>query len=423
MPSHRPVRRRSVAAVALAAGLAALAPAVAHADSIVYEQGGDVWLAAPDGSRTVRVTTTGGYTRPTQADDGTIVAIKDKLLQRLDRSGRVLNTAGASDYTGPLSTSIAPGGRYVAYSYFATGPITSGFHAAFSYADRPTVNYEIQTPIGDELNPAFIDDSRALVFPTGLITDVQIWSVTGGLTDWFDDTSTSNLGGGETDRALTRLAATTDGGGTIRLYRLNAPPPAPPEPRCTISGPVGTYFHPSWSPDGRSLAWQEDDGIHIGTIDLETCGGSERLVIPGGKAPDWGPADLPAVASGPGPAPPNGGGTPGPDSTPPRALTTFPARIAPAALLRGLPVRVTCNEACRVTLTLRTPGRRPRTVGTGTASLTAGRRATVRVRVVRRALLQARATGVRRLVLQVRSVDAAGNAARPVLRTLTLTGR
>jgi hypothetical protein len=44
----------------------------ALADSIAYEKGGNVLLANPDGSGQRPVTTSGGYSKPTQASDGEI---------------------------------------------------------------------------------------------------------------------------------------------------------------------------------------------------------------------------------------------------------------------------------------------------------------------------------------------------------------
>jgi hypothetical protein len=117
--------------------MALLAPP-ALADSIVYEKEGNVWQAAPDGSRQTQVTTAGGYSKPTQADDGTIVAVKDKLLQRMDRGGRILNAAGHDAYTGPLTPQLSPAGHLVAYDYFNTGPGVPGFHTTLSHSTRPT---------------------------------------------------------------------------------------------------------------------------------------------------------------------------------------------------------------------------------------------------------------------------------------------
>jgi hypothetical protein len=149
------------------------------------------------------------------------------------------------------------------------------------------------------------------------------------------------------DRGMTRFAAAADGGSSILIYRLPAPPPALPERRCQVTGPAGSFFRPTWSPDGSTLAWQEDDGIHTLRIDVETCEGTSSLAIPGGKHPDWGPA---AAGS---------------------ALTaTAPRRIRLGALLTGLRVKVKCSCTARATLLLagRAIGRTKRAVS-GSATL------------------------------------------------------
>jgi hypothetical protein len=54
----------------------------ASADSLVFIKDHDVWLSQPDGSGQYRVTTDGTadnpYASPSQADDGTIVAMRAK---------------------------------------------------------------------------------------------------------------------------------------------------------------------------------------------------------------------------------------------------------------------------------------------------------------------------------------------------------
>ena len=339
------MRRYPALVAVLLATAAAIAPP-ALADSIVYEKGGNVWLASPDGSGQRQLTTTGGYGRPSQADDGTIVATKDAVLHRLSRSGRLLNQAGDDDYGGKIFTDFSPDGALVSYGFFANGPILTGPYAAVSHSSRLTEKEEIDGPLKGYLNPSWLDSSRILLFPQSLIVDVQIWPIPGDMQDWFADPD-FDLGGGDVDRAMTRFAAAADGGTSIVLYRLPAPPPAFPERRCQVTGPVGTFFRPTWSPDGRTLAWQEDDGIHTLRIDLDTCQGQSSLVIPGGKHPDWGPA-----AAGP-------------------ALSaTAPARIRLSALLNGLRVKVRCSCTATATLVLarRAVGRTRRAVS-GSATL------------------------------------------------------
>ena len=77
---------------ALAAALLVLAcgaPA-ASADSIAYiKRRQRLTLTTPDGSRQYQVTTTGGYSDVSQADDGTMIALKGVRLHKLARDGSV----------------------------------------------------------------------------------------------------------------------------------------------------------------------------------------------------------------------------------------------------------------------------------------------------------------------------------------------
>jgi hypothetical protein len=67
---------------AMTAGLCASSAA---ADSIVYAKKGDLYLTSPDGSKGYRLTTGGGYSSPSQADNGIIGALRYGKLVRLDR--------------------------------------------------------------------------------------------------------------------------------------------------------------------------------------------------------------------------------------------------------------------------------------------------------------------------------------------------
>jgi WD40-like Beta Propeller Repeat len=318
------VRRYPALVAALLVAAAVTAPS-ALADSIVYEKGGNVWVVNPDGSGQRPVTTSGGYTKPTQANDGTIVAVKGKLLHRMDRSGRLINLAGDASGTGPLTPALSPNGSLVAYNYTNLGPITPGMRTALSHADRETSNDEIFN-IGGWSNPSWIGNDRVLMFDGSetFTGDTLIYTVGGsGTQPWFEDADFT-LVGGEVDASETRLAATD--GTVIRLYRLTGPPPAPPVFRCVVSGGEGTIFRPTWSPDGSMLAWQQGTDIYAMPVNLDTCSGQSEFVAPGG-APDWGPA-----AAGR------------------RLSANAPKRIALAALLKGLKVKVNCQ--CTVTATM-----------------------------------------------------------------------
>jgi hypothetical protein len=83
-------------------------------------------------------------------------------------------------------------------------------------------------------------------------------------------------------------------GNTIVTYGVSLP--GVPTMECVISNAVGGQFgRPSWSPDGGSLAWQEGNGIWTMALGRD-CSGSQRLAIPDGREPDWGPAEPGAVA-------------------------------------------------------------------------------------------------------------------------------
>jgi hypothetical protein len=339
--------RRFTALLAALTTLAIAAPA-ALADSIVYEKDGNVWLANPDGSGQRQVTTSGGYSKPTQSNDGTIVAVKDSVLHRLNRAGTFLNLAAASGtalYTGPIAPALAPDGSLVAYDYNNTGPSAPGFHTTLSYATRQTTHDEIYE-ISGRINPSWLGNNSVLMFDGSPSTIGDTLIKTLGVTTtqpWYEDPDLS-LSGGEVDASMTRLAATDTT--VIRLYQLNSPPPSMDvQPKCDITGPAGSFFRPTWSPNGTQLAWQEDNGIWVGTPNFADCGAATAaLVIPGGKAPDWGPADVGAAGG-------NGGPGPGPNPNPGAELTAkVQKKIRLAALLRGLKVRVNCQ--CRVTATL-----------------------------------------------------------------------
>ena len=313
---------------ALAAGvltLAAIGAPPALANSILFERGGNVWLVSPSGAGARQVTTGGGYSNPSQSNDGTIFAVKGGLIHRLNRSGKLLNLAGDPAGSGPLIASAAPGGGLVAYHFNNTGPITPGLRTALSHADRQTSNDEIFN-IGGWINPSWIGDNRVLMFD-GSETfngDTLIKTLgVDGTQPWFEETGVT-LVGGEVDSSQTRLAATD--GATIRLYRLNAPPPARPEFRCVISGGDGTFFRPTWSPDGSRLAYEQGGDVYTMPVNLDTCAAESEFVATG-KAPDWGPA------------------------SPGRRLTaSAPRRIGLSALLRGLKLKVNCQ--CTVTATM-----------------------------------------------------------------------
>ena len=347
-----------------------------------------------DGTRLVRVTDDGGYESSSQADDGTIVAVQNdgdnRFLLRMNRSGELLNDPVKTvepDTTsvGPLSAKVSPDGRLVAYVFTRFDPdpnLASLFRFALSHSDRDTKPGDIKS-ISGQLNPSWIGNSRVLMFPTSGTFDTIVSPVDGGNSEtWFSD-SAVDLGSGEVNAAGDRLAATADGGRSMRIYALNGPPPAPPTPRCDIASPEGGYGRPTWSPVGNELAWEQADGIHVGTIDLATCELNEALLVERGTYPDYGPADVPVIVR-----------------------ASAPARASRRTVAKGLPVKVTCPSACTISARL-TLGRR--TVGKASRKLTRAGTATLRPRAKLK-------RGTRKLGVSVKAVG------KTVKRTVRISG-
>jgi hypothetical protein len=346
-----------------------LLPTAAHADSIVYSKGHDVWVAEPDGTSARQITTAGGYQSPTQADDGTILVQRGTRFERLDRAGRTLSSINSvlTDKpagiraVGPFDPVVSPDGTKVAYwigmysswtdhrhhiEWTRTGPVTI-------WQDLRDGKVLGVTHYYDE--PSWLPGSDgALLFAEENALTAQV--VASGIGEdhtkarqWFRDSENKPAGEeypkaistGELTPQLDRLAllratieygsgGVAEGpGNTIVTYGVSLP--GVPTMECVLSGAEGGQFgRPSWSPDGTSLAWQEGNGIWAMALGRD-CSGRSRLVIPDGSEPDWGPA-----------APGGGGGS---------------SIVVPRSLRRGAALRIDVSCACKATAVARA-GRR-----------------------------------------------------------------
>src|SRR5262245_48138078 len=102
-------RAAATAAVACAAALVLAPPAMG--DSLVFIRDNNVWLSNPDGSAQYQVTLDGTASSPyqsaSQADDGTILAIRQPLggrnqLWRMSQSGGLLGVPIDTPAPGPV---------------------------------------------------------------------------------------------------------------------------------------------------------------------------------------------------------------------------------------------------------------------------------------------------------------------------------
>lgn len=381
-----------IALLSLLLALTLAAPAAA--DSIVYVKDANVWVAQPDGSQARALTTDGTaglpYASPSQADDGTVLAVRGSRFHKLDRQGKLLATfdslltsnPGPAMAVGPFDAKLSPDGTKFAYWLGIMGGWYDYATNRWYTDPQSSVAYQSAvdgTPLGTTMffeEPSWKADGSLLLFDSinGGVPQVYTGAVGtnhNDLTPWFHDRDVFGdpnwrpTGAGELTRDGKRLAALRAGGtmgegyeargrfNRIQLYSVDGL--QPPAPECQIGDPDGAELGPpSWSPAGDALAWATPNGIYTSKV----CEGfAPALVVPGGREPDWGPAEPGAAA----PAPPTG--QPQRGQAPPAGKP----KLASVKARRGrLTVRVSCK--CAATAVAR-KGRKVLARGKGTGKV------------------------------------------------------
>ena len=318
---------RCVLATAVVAGALAV-PASASAESLVFVKGGNVWTTHADGTRPHRITRDGTrrlpYVHPTQADNGTIVALRATDMFRFTRAGRRIGrprrvSAGLS---GPGSlhelaeaSEVSPNGKRVALQKTLlqgkSGNGVSGMQILAVSVEYRTAKTGRRVrsvhQAGDYYqSPSWAGNSRALIFaPYNSYAPEVFVDTFGGSTDgWFSDEHGGEadpfgrqpIDDGELTRAGDRIAfvrgtnVSGDWAGALFEVDLVSSFSEVPTPFCSFVPPgPGPFSGPSWSPDGSSLAWSNRTGVWTARLNPSSgdCGVSPRLVVRGGKAPDW----------------------------------------------------------------------------------------------------------------------------------------
>jgi hypothetical protein len=417
---------KAIVMVAVVA-VAAMAPASASADSLAFIRDSNVWLANADGTGQYQVTFDGTasapYESPSQSDGGTVVAIRAatgqrRQIYRMSQSGALLNPPinTPAPGTGAIDDKVSPDGALVAYWFVTTvsDPIcpfcvSAANRVLLSHSDRFTNADEVGTPNTGGW-PSWVSNDT-ITLGSGSPTQ---WYYRLGMpeaAEWFADSDVEpntflTLLDAEAAPTGDRLAVVRgDNQETLLLLRMTAPPPTKPtiaNATCDgFAGPNGKFVDPTWSSDGRLLAWQENDGVWVAAIpaDLADCAGfgAPALRIPGATHPDFSPA-----AINPGPRPPCGNpGNPAMCALPlPAPIVTLRQQLttllsAQAKALRKLGIRglrrkgqfkVTFQAPGAGTLVVKltTTAKRPTLLASGRLVFTKAAKRTVAVKLTRK---------------------------------------
>ena len=348
--------------------VAAVAAVPAAADSLAFVREHNVWLAHTDGSGQYQVTFDGTagapYESPSQADNGTVVALRHtpgqrRQIYRMTQSGLLLNPPinTPAPGTGALNTKVSPNGAMVAYWFetlvndpLCTFCVNISNRVLLTHADRFTNHDAIGTPNTGGWPSWFGNDT--IVLGNGSATQ---WYYVLGMSAaeaWFTDflftqgqAGTQTLLDAEVAPTEDRVAVVRGNHQeTIRFLEMSGPPPDAPTPilGCGYGNPSGKIVDPTWTSDGEQLAWQEDDGVWLGDPGDLSCPLPEPdLIIPGASEPDLSPAAL-----NPGPRPPcgNPGNPTCPATQPPPVCGTCPR---PDPVIDAVDIRSALRDLAR----------------------------------------------------------------------------
>ncbi len=284
--------------------------------TIVYLRGHDVWIARGDGTGAHAVTRNGTrarpYRSPSLSNGGVIAVARGGLVLRLDQRGRVLssfdppalrNSAGELLDGAVNDVALSPDGRYVAWSFVRYScPVGASCLVRYATGYSTSTRYRRAGRSTYFRAPSWVGSGRTLQ-TGGYGSQVMLHDLGRAPQHWFDDADVAAPSTDLADHELSpngRWLAAVRGYGadsTIAWYAVSGNaksgvPPAPPVYTC-VTTPDSRHASPTWSPDSSAVAWASSDGIVVQRAAAH-CGAQAdaRLLLRGGRAPDWSPAQL-----------------------------------------------------------------------------------------------------------------------------------
>lgn len=430
------------------------ASGTAAADSLVFIKESNVWLSKPDGTGQYQVTLDGTadnpYASPSQADDGTIVAMRSQPnggpLYRMKQNGEVINEIPVGALiAGPFAPQVSPDGATVAYEQVFSRNVGGYYETSsdvrFTRTDGSTPNGIGEVGRGAGA-PSWIDSGHAFVGMNQTATTVvpgqapvEWWNDYQHQPKWFSNGETVEDGEVAPNGNVAVVRGEHDDN-TIQLYRSAGTFTSLPTPSCTLlepsPGPAGKKFvDPTFSPSGDAIAWQEGNGVWTEMLPANCVDGEPRLLIAGATEPDWGPADVnpgprttPAPPASPAPAPPAATkpAISKPDKDKPAKVTpgdgtrAFTASL-PKALAQGLKLRLEVTGAGRLSGVAKLSGK---PVASGARKVAAAGEAVLALRFSKAARARLAKAGQAKLVVDVSFRPARGGKAQTQQVTVSL---
>jgi hypothetical protein len=352
----------------------------AQAASLVYIQGGNVWLSDADGGNPSQVTSDGttstpaqtAYRSPTEAGDGTIFALKGGTIVHVAQNGTVIGSFAPDTRAYPLAAAVSPDATKVAYNY---SELTSCTIPPYSCGVQPQPGSDVTPAGGGASNPASIQEGEqdgqwigntALVLQNdssyidyeAIGSAAQHWWAPNGIAYNVQPVVSRD------QKYLVSVLRPSSSGGNpstsdlLQIFQVNGFPPSTDDPTllCQLEAQdAGGFQRPDIAPDDSDIIWYDNAGEEETAIP-SGCTGGATFSLSGGGAfiPGATQASYGTAANAPAPL----------ASTFSTASLKFGHSTKWAAILkRGITTTLTCNAACAYAVVLGADNKLARRLG------------------------------------------------------------